>query len=165
MNKTLWRATLLAGLLVSGLLACAQAPASPEADRAALGAAMDRWSKALMARDTATLATLMTDDVELLDGTSVKGRDAATRALGRGDERGQLTTVTREISVSQDIAWHLAGLARTQANGDVRSAGFALEIWKREGGQWKLHRRMVTGGPRPDVSLTRPSTKEPALDR
>ena len=165
MKKTLWRTTLLAGLLVSGLLACTQAPAADH-DRATLAAAIHRWTAAVNAQDVATLTATMTEEVELLDdGATVTGREAAIRALHELVSRGKLSAISSEITISGDVAWHVAGLAQTQKNGGVRGSGQVLEIWKREKGEWKLHRRMTTGVVTPEVSLTRPSTKEPVLDR
>jgi ketosteroid isomerase-like protein len=165
MNKTLWRVTLLAGLLVSGLLACTRAPAA-DSERVALEAAIHRWIAAVNAQDVATLTTTMTEDVELLeDAATVSGRDAAIRALRKVVARGPLTATSREITIDNDIAWHVAGLAQTQKNGDVHALGQALEIWKRVKGEWKLHRRMAAGVGTPEVLLTRPSTNEPVLDR
>src|SRR6185295_9004104 len=104
-----------------------------------------RWVAAVNAQDVATLASTMTGDVELLDeATTVSGRDAALRTLREIAARGQLTATTREITINGDVAWHVVGLAQTQKNGDVHALGQALEIWKHENGEWKLHRRMTT---------------------
>ena len=165
MNRTLWRVTLLAGLLVSALLACSKAPAA-DPGHVALEAAIQRWVAAVNAQDVATLTATMTEDVELLDDTAtVSGREAAVRSLSEVVTRGQLIETTREITIATDVAWHVAGLAQTQKNGDVQALGQALEIWKRVKGEWKLHRRMMAGGITPEDLLTRPSTKEPVLDR
>jgi ketosteroid isomerase-like protein len=120
---------------------------------------------AVNARDTATLTSTMTEDVELLDdAATVKGRAAAIHALGELATRGRLVGTTREITIANDIAWHVVGLAQTQKNGDVHALGQALEIWKRVNREWKLHRRMTTGVVTPGDLLTRPSTREPVLD-
>lgn len=164
MNRTPWRATLLAGLLVSVLLACARAPAA-DPQRAALEAAIHRWISAVNARDAAALTATMTDDVELLDHAStVTGRDAAIRALRDVVARGQLVEMSREITIANDVAWHVVGLAQAQPDGVVQARGQALEIWKRVNGEWKLQRRMAAAGTAPEISVTRPATKEPMLD-
>jgi ketosteroid isomerase-like protein len=165
MNKTLWRVALLAGLLGGALMACARTPAVAESPRAALEATIQRWVAAVNARDAAALSSMMTDDVELEDETAtVSGRDAVIRALRADGERGKLIVTTRELSLSNDEAWHTAALARTR-DGVLQASGDARENWKRVNGEWKLDRRAVTGGVDPDVSVTRPSTKEPVLDR
>ena len=167
MNKAIWRTPLLAGLLVSGLLACTRAPAAPESNRVELEAAIQRWMTAVNAQDVATLTSTMTEDVELLDAntTMVAGRDAAIRVLREAVTRGRLNATSREISIANDVAWHVVGLTQTQKNGDVHARGQALEIWKRVKGEWKLHRRMAAGVITPGDALTRPSTSEPVLDR
>jgi ketosteroid isomerase-like protein len=164
MEKAFWRGAMFAGLMLAGLLACARAPAAPDANQAALEAAIHRWTTAIGAHDVATLEATMTEDVELLDASSTfTGRDAAIRALSDAT-RGKLVEMTREITLVDDVAWHIAGVARTQTNGDVQASGQALEIWKRVNGEWRLHRR-IAAGDRAGIALTRPTTKEPVLDR
>jgi ketosteroid isomerase-like protein len=165
MNNSFWRAAAWAVLLVSGLLACAKAPAA-DTERVALEAAIHRWVTAVNAHDVATLATTMTDDIELLDGNAaVTGRDAAIRALREVVARGRLIATSREITMDNDVAWHVVWFAQTQKDGVVQTRGQALEIWKHVNGEWKLHRQMAAGLMSPVDSLTRPSTSEPVLDR
>jgi ketosteroid isomerase-like protein len=165
MNKALCRPGPFALLLVSGLLACTKAPAA-DSNRIALEAAVQRWMTAINTQDVDTLAKTMTEDVELLDDTqAVAGRDAAIRALREVATRGQLVATTRELTIADDVAWRVVGLAQTAKNGDVHARGQALEIWKRVKGEWRLHRQLAAGVADPAVSLTRPSTKEPVLDR
>jgi ketosteroid isomerase-like protein len=152
-------------LLASGLLACATA-FTVDSGRSALESAIHRWTRAVNARDAATLEATMTGDVELSDGVStVAGREAAIRALNDAAARGQLVAATREIAIANDIGWHVAALTQTHENGDVRARGQALEIWKRVNGAWRLHRRMMSSIGDPGAVLKRPSTKEPVLDR
>ena len=153
-------------LLVGGLLACTMALAGTDPDRVALEAAIHRWTTAVNARDVATLTSTMTEDVELLDNTAtVKGRDAAIRALREAATHGKLLATTREITIADDVAWRVVGLAQTQKDAVYHARGQALEIWKRVNGKWQLHRQMAAGLIAPEVSLTRPSTKEPVLDQ
>ena len=166
MNKAFWRAAPLAVLLVMSMLACSKAPAAQDPDRVALETAIHRWTTAVNAQDVSTLTTTMTEDVELLDeNVAVTGRDAAMTALREVVTRGQLLAASREITMANDIAWHVVGFTQTQKNGDVHARGLALEIWKRVKGEWKLHRQMAAGLISPTDSVTRPSTSEPILDR
>ena len=159
--KSAWRTPLL---LVGGLLACATFAA--DSGRVALEAAIHRWTNAVNARDVSTLTATMTGDVELSDGAStVAGHDAAIRALHEVAARGQLVATSREITIANDVAWHLVTLAQTRKNGDVRARGQALEIWKRVNGEWRLHRRLASSFGDPGDLLQRPSTSEPVLDR
>jgi ketosteroid isomerase-like protein len=114
-----------------------------------------------------TLTATMTEDIELLDpnAATVTGREAAIRALRAAAARGQLAAASREITIADDVAWHVIDLTQTLKNGDVHSRGRALEIWKRVQGEWMLHRQMAAGVIAPAASLTRPSTSEPVLDR
>jgi len=166
MNKTFFRFAPWAVLLVSGLLACAKAPAAQDPDRVAFEAAIHRWVTAVNAQDVDTLTRTMTEDVELLDeNVAVTGRNAAIRALGEVLTRGQLVATSREITIANDVAWHVVGFAQIEKSGDVHARGQALEIWKRVKGEWKLHRQMAAGVISPAHSLTRPSPSEPVLDR
>ena len=55
------------------------------------------------------------------------------------------------------------GIARVLKNGDVQAIGEAMENWKRIHGVWRLHARKLNAVD-PEVSVTRPNTKEPVLD-
>jgi len=165
MNKTLWRAAPLAVLLLSGLLACTKAPAA-DSERVALEASIHRWTTAVNTQDVNALNATMTEGVELLDeNVAVTGRDAVIRALREVVSRGQLVATNREITIANDVAWHVVAFTQTQKNGDVHARGQALEIWKRVKGEWKLHRQMAAGVITPAELLTRPSLSEPVLDQ
>lgn len=155
MNKVLWL-----GLLASTIALAAENP------RVALEAAIQRWTTAVNAQDVDALNATMTEDVELFDDTAtVKGRDAAIRALREVAARGKLDATSREITIANHIAWRVGGLTQTQTNGDVHARGPTLEIWKRVKGKWQLHRQMAAGLIAPANSLSRPSPSEPVLDR
>jgi ketosteroid isomerase-like protein len=169
MNMTFWRIKLpllLGGLFACGLFACTTAVATPDTDRAALEAATHRWLTAVNAQDANTLNATMTEDVELMhDSTRVTGRDAAIQALRDVVKRGHLVATSREITIVDDVAWRVIGLAQTRKNRDVHSRGQALEIWQRVQGEWKLHRHMSAAIETEAISVERPATKEPVLDR
>jgi len=165
MNKTLWRAVPLVALLLSGLLACTKAPAA-DPERVALEAASHRWTTAVNAQDVNALNATMTEGVELLDeNVAVTGRDAVIRALRDVATRGKLVATSREITIANDIAWHVVAFTQTQKNGDVHARGQALEIWKRVNGAWKLHKQMAAGVMTPTDLLMRPPPNESVLDR
>jgi ketosteroid isomerase-like protein len=166
MKHARWRIAPFAGLLICGLLACAPTLATQDPDRAALEAAIGRWITAVNARDEPALIRSMTEDAELLDSrsaTAMSGGDAIL-ALREVAGRGKLVTTIREITISGEIAWHVAALVQIQKNGDVVARGQALGIWKRATGEWKLHRQMTAGLFTPAISLTRPPSNEPVLD-
>jgi ketosteroid isomerase-like protein len=162
MNETPWRLSSF-GLLIAGLLACGIAPAA-DPQRAALEIAIHRWVTAVNAHDTAALRATMTEDVTLMDGaTTVTGRDAVMRALRELATHGRLIATSRELNVVDDVGWHVVAVTESRSDDVVMAAGQALEIWKRVNGEWRLHRRMVSGVP--GNLLTRPPTDEPVLDR
>lgn len=161
----MFRIAAMCGLLLASLMACARTPAL-DPERVALIAAIQRWTAAVNAQDSATLKATMTDDVELSDGAPpVRGPEAAIGALRELVSRGKLVTTTREIAIANDIAWHVGGLAQSGKNGVLQSRGQVLEIWKRVNGEWRLHRRMAAGHAATDFPLTRPAPDEPVLDR
>jgi ketosteroid isomerase-like protein len=126
--------------------------ANESSDRAAIEAAAQAWVKALNARDTNALIALATEDLVVIDAnnppmTGARAREAWTKA------HRQLTSISKEIVISGDVAWRIAVLGKGQA----------LEIWKRVGGQWKIHRQMSFNVLTPSNLLSPPS--EPALDR
>lgn len=161
MNKTLW---FVASLVVSCLLVSTTAHAA-EPERAALEAAIQRWTTAVNTRDADALNATMTEDVELLNDVAVTGRDSVIRVLREVATRGKLAATNREVTISLDAAWRVAGLTQTQKNGDVHARGQSLEIWKRVKGNWKLHRMMAAELLSPTDLLSRPLPDEPVLDR
>ena len=165
MNKALWLVAALAGWLVSGLLASTITLAG-DSERVALEAAIHRWTTAVNSQDQHALNATMTEDVELLDDTAtVKGRDAALRALLEVATRGPLVATSREITIANGVAWRIGELTQTRKNGDVHALGQTLEIWQRVKGKWKLRRQMAAGIIAPKDSLSRPPLGEPVLDR
>ena len=164
MDKSTWRSTLLCCLLAGQLLACT-APAA-DSGRAAVAAAVGRWVSAVNARDARALEATMTEDVELADGAAtIQGRGAAVRSLRELAAQGALSATTREITVSNEVAWRFCDVTLTRKNGDVQVLGQALEIWKLVNGEWRLHRRLATAANAPDISPTRPPLDEPVLDQ
>lgn len=161
------RAGLVAVLWVSTVLGSATAFAAPDPDRVALEAAMHRWMTAVQMRDAVALSATMTEDVELLDANAAKvaGRDAAIRALRDVAALGLVVATNGEITIGHDVAWRIVSFTQNRKNGVVHARGQAFEIWKRAGGAWQLYRQMEAGDVAPADLLTRPSTKEPVLDR
>jgi ketosteroid isomerase-like protein len=153
-------ACLLAIAWFAGVGIAPVALATESADRAAIEAAAQAWTKAFNARDTNALLAVASDDLVLLDGSSApmsgpRARDAWKKALGSG--QGQLTNVSKEIVIAGDVAWRIAALK------DAARQGQALEIWKRVGGEWKIQRQMSSNLLNPSNLL--PTPTEPVLDR
>lgn len=150
------------------LSVASMALADDAADRAALEAAAQAWTKAFNARDTDAVMALATTDVVLLDPSvaPVSGRKAARAAWAHalGAAKGQLANSTKEAVIAGDVAWRIGSLAHQLPNGDVVSRGQSLEIWKRENGKWKLHRQMSSSLLAQPRLLPRPLPSEPVLD-
>lgn len=152
------------------LLLCTSplAVADEAADRAALEAAAQAWSKAFNARDADALAALATHDIVLMDSsaTPISGREAARGAFRQAfATAGQITTTTKEAVIVGDVAWRIVALARKQPGGDRESRGQSLEIWKRANGHWRLHRQMSANLLAQSQLLPRPPLSEPVLDK
>jgi ketosteroid isomerase-like protein len=144
------------------------AVADEAADRVALEAAAQAWTKAFNARDTRALLALVTHDVVLLDPglAPVSGKEAARESLGRalGAAQGEITAATKEIVISGELAWRIGVLTHKLPIGSAASHSQSLEIWKRENGEWKLHRQMSSGILAQPKLLPRPLPSEPILD-
>jgi ketosteroid isomerase-like protein len=142
--------------------------ADEAADRVALEAAAQAWTKAFNARDTGALLALVTHDVVLLDPgvAPVSGKEAAREALAQalGAAQGEVTAATKEIVINGELAWRIGALTHKLPIGGAASHGQLLEIWKRVNGEWKLHRQMSSGILAQPKLLPRPLPSEPILD-
>lgn len=152
------------------LLLCISSPAFADetADRAALEAAAQAWSKAFNARDADVLVALATQDIVLMDSDAapISGREAARGALRQAfAAAGQIKTTTKEAVIVGDVAWRIGALVRKLPSGDVESRGQSLEIWQRVNGQWRLHRQMSSNLLAQSKLLPRPPLSEPVLDK
>jgi len=151
--------------LIACFSACGIAFADPAADRAAIEAAAQQWTRAFNTRDVAQMLASTSEDVVLLDPqrSPVEGhddaRDAWQSALKGANVR--LANKTREITVTDDAAWRIATFQ--VAADDVTTSTSALEVWKRVDGRWKLHRQM-SARLLSRTSLVRPNPSEPWLD-
>jgi ketosteroid isomerase-like protein len=134
--------------------------ATESSDRAAIEAEAQAWTKAFNARDANALLALATDDLILLDSngpplSGSRAREAWKKALGAA--QGEVTNVSKEIVVAGEVAWRIAALGNATKQGQV------LEIWRRVGGGWKLHRQMSSNLLMQSNLL--PAPTEPVLDR
>lgn len=159
-------------LSVTLLLLLALSPyihADEAADRSAIEAGAQAWTKAFNARDVDGLLALMTQDVVLLDPEvpPVSGAEAARALLQRaaGTAKGQLANVTKEIVTAGDVAWRIGALAHEQPSRETTLRAASLEIWKRTKGEWKIHRQMSSGILSRPRLIRRPDPSEPVLDK
>lgn len=142
--------------------------AGEAADRAAIEAAAQAFSKAFNARDADAMTALTTEDVVLLDPevAPISGQKAARAAWQKavGAAQARLETATKEIAISGDVAWRIGALTHRLPSGEIAAHGQSLEIWRRENGAWKMHRQMSsTILARPQ--LVHPVPSQPVLDK
>lgn len=139
--------------------------ADDASDRKAIASAAVEWTRAINSRDASALASLVTDDVLLLDGTErhIDNPSLATQAWLRAASftQGEIKSSDREIIITGNTAWRVGAIAYPLSNGSWHK-GQTLEIWQRTPTGWKLHRQMSSH--LLDHTL-RPAPNEPALDR
>jgi ketosteroid isomerase-like protein len=154
--------------LVLTLTLSLPAVADESADRAALEAAAQSWAQAFNARDSATMASLSTNDVVLLepDAAPVVGHANARKAWEESGFRGatRLAIVNKETVILGDHAWRIDALALRNPDGAPVRHGQSLGIWKRVEGEWRLHRYM-TGDLATPAIRPKPAPSEPVLDK
>lgn len=160
---------LLQALVLPLLLAVSSAASADEAsDRAAIEAAAQAWTTAMSSRDASALAALATQDVILMDAETVaaSGRDAARTAWLQAlkTTKARLTSDTKEIVIGGDFAWRISSVTQKLA-GETIAGSQCLEIWKRESGQWKIHRQMSSAVSSQRAPFSRPPPSEPVLDK
>ena len=112
--------------------------------RAAVEAANVKFGTAWGSKDAAALTALYTANATVMppNGARVTGSQAILEfwkaALAGAPPVGKLTT--GEIEAHGDTAHEVGTYQLSSADGKVAESGKYIVIWKREGGQWKLHR-------------------------
>lgn len=112
--------------------------------RTAIAAANKVFEAAHLRGDAAAIAAQYTEDGQLLweDRPIIKGREAI-EAEWRKDMGGpgrKATLTTLEIEEHGDWAFETSLFLVTATNGKTIYDGKYICIWKRENGQWKIHR-------------------------
>ena len=107
---------------------------------------IDRWMKASKAGDTATVLSLMTDDVLFLTcGRDPFGKEEfAASASAMKDMRIDGTADVKEVAVTGDWAWARTQISVTVTMPDgkeVRRSGYTLSIFTKDmDGRWLIAR-------------------------
>ena len=115
-------------------------------DERAIRNAIHEWMDASKAGDTASVLSLMADDVLfMVPGKEPFGKDAfAASFQGITDMQMEGRADIREVTVLGDWAWTRAHLAVTITPPDgkpVRRSGYTMSIWRRQpGGAWVIFR-------------------------
>ena len=138
------RATVLLLCLSLAVLASPSPSAQSGDVRAAIEAANAKFGAAWGSKDAAAVTALYTANATLLPPNSarVTGSPAILEfwkgALAAAPARGKLTT--GEVEAHGDTAHEVGTYELSAADGVVVDKGKYVVVWKREGGQWKLHR-------------------------
>jgi uncharacterized protein (TIGR02246 family) len=135
------RATL--PVVLVALVAGASVAAAQDA-RSAIEAANKAFSAALAKGDAAGVAALYTSTAQALPpgAPAAKGRDAVQKAFQAFIDGGvtNLTLTTQEVEAHGDTAHEVGTWALKGKDGAAVDDGSYVVIWKKEGGQWRLHR-------------------------
>jgi len=137
-------AALLSYVFASALaLAGVPAHAEDAKLRAAIEKADADFVKAVAAKDAAAIAAMYTEDAQVMPPNSppVKGRAAIQQLFAgmvQGIARLEITAV--EVEGHGDVAHEVEALKFFDASGKQIDEGKAIVIWKKVGGEWKLHR-------------------------
>src|SRR5262245_58778389 len=140
---------------VTGLLAivvllagCATTTVSQADLRAAIEANNKKWAEALGRGDAAGIAAHYTPTAQLLpaNGNVLVGTQAMQKywqdAITSGFKAVTLTTL--EVESCGDTAYEVGKYTVPGEAGKVLDIGDYVVIWKRDKGQWKLHRDIWT---------------------
>jgi len=103
-----------------------------------------QWSAALSRGDSAGMAALYTPNAQLFPTHSdiVSGTEAIQKfwqGVITSGVRGATLTIL-EVDGQGDTAYEVGRYALTGAGGQVLDNGKYVVVWKREQGQWRLHR-------------------------
>ena len=137
------RPVLFTALATVSLGAVPSAQSSSSDARAAIEAAGHKFEAAAAKGDGAAIGALYTADAMLLPPNSdlVKGSQAITdfwkAAVGAGVV-AKFAIV--EVSAHGDVAHEVGTYDMKSPDGQALDRGKYIVVWKRDGGQWKLHR-------------------------
>jgi len=134
--------------------------AQPGNDKAVLEAGTEAWINAFNAHDADVLASLYAPDAVLLppNTPAVFGRDAirATNKELLADESLGVELEDLEIKIEGDLGYKAGRYRMYTKDGALAERGKYIEIWKKTGGQWLIHRDIWNS------SVAAPAGDEPA---
>ncbi len=147
------------GLLLGfALVACQQGGHDPAADAASLDKAAAAWEAAYNDKNAEGVAALYTEDGQLLPpGAGVVNGRAAIKDFWSND----VATQWARISIKADssaVAGDWAYRSGAWSTESPALTGKYLEVWKRAGDSWQLHRDIWNLDSMPEA----PATAEPA---
>ncbi len=119
----------------------------------------DTWVERYAANDAAGVAALYTEDAQLLppDMEVVSGRAAIQEFLAKTNPPGgpQFEIATIETLVFGDYAHRQGSFTIKDPGGAALESGKFIELWKRSGGRWLIHRDMWSFNAPPPETDTR----------
>ena len=125
-----------------------------------IAAATRRFLALFAANDVAGLAACYTEDAQMMPANMapVRGREAVASVFKFTAVRGHtLEFRTEELEVHGATAIELGAYVRRQAGGAAVDQGRYFVVWKRAGGEWRIHRDMFS------TSLPRTAPRGAAL--
>ena len=149
-------------LLGFALVACQQAGHDPAADAESLDKAAARWEVAYNDKNGEAVAALYTEDGQLLPpgGGAVSGR-AAIKDFWSND----IATQWAKISIKADssaVAGDWAYRSGAWSTESPALTGKFLEVWKRAGDSWQLHKDIWNMDAMPAATAAPEATAAPA---
>jgi ketosteroid isomerase-like protein len=130
-------------------------PATPALDLAALRAEIEaknaRFTDAHTTGDSATIDQMFTTDARVLPpgGEAVIGRAAIARLTQEYFESGvsEFTETTVDFYASGDLLIDQGNYTMVYGEPKVREVGKYLNVWKREGGEWRIYSNIWNASP------------------
>jgi uncharacterized protein (TIGR02246 family) len=136
--------TALSAVAVLILAQAGSATAAPENVRASIEAGNKAFTAAVARGDAAAVAALYTNTAQALPpGAEIaQGREAIQKAFQGAIDAGvkDLTLTILEVEPHGDTATEVGTWAVKGKDGATVDHGKYIVIWKKEGGQWRLHR-------------------------
>jgi uncharacterized protein (TIGR02246 family) len=114
----------------------------PDDPRFAIDALNRAFMDAFIRKDSAAIAFLYTSDGQLFPPRSepVSGKAAIKHYWQAMMEIGVRKLTTTELNVYGEAAHEVGRYAIEMPDGDEASSGSYIVIWKREAGEWRMHR-------------------------
>lgn len=138
MTRTM--ATIALALL--SIAGCMQSPAPEPFPQDAV----DAWTQRFTAHDAAGTAALYTEDAQLLppDMEVVSGRAAIQEFVAKNNPSGgpAFEFATIETLVFGDYAHRQGSYTIKGPDGATLESGKFIELWKKAGGKWLIHREI-----------------------
>lgn len=116
--------------------------ANSSSDREAVEKAAQRWWAAFTVHDIDELLQQTASDASVIDSSRVLASGHSDiRALLGSAPRVKVTSQTKDLVVAGDVAWRTAAISQAE----LTEVSYVLEIWKRVGSGWQLHRHASSG--------------------